>query len=650
MSTELVKKRSFVGKLVIIVFVVAAFAFGYMLAPYENTGKITAPVAAEHDHANEKQAAHAEIWTCSMHPQIRLPNPGKCPICFMDLIPLTDTSSETTPFTQLVMTPQAQKLALVQTAEVKRDHAKIPIRMVGLVYEDETRVAALTSRVDGRLDEIYINFTGVHVNQGDPMVMIWSPTLIKSQVELFESIRSEDENAVIRGAEEKLLQLGLTKEQIQEIRKKKKPILNVTLRAPITGVVTKKMAILGQFVKEGTEMFSINDLSHVWIKMDAYEMDLPWIKYGQDVTFTTPALPWRTFTGRVLFIDPTLDMKTRSVKVRVDAENFDYALKPGMFVSAELESEVDAKGKVIKSEWAGKYICPIHPRDEASATPGVCPDSKTALQPASSFGYSDDPHPQLPLVIPATAPLITGKRSIVYVEVPADKPTYDLREVSLGPRAGDKYVVYDGLKEGERVVVKGNFKIDSAMQILGKPSMMSTASATPSTDEQTPSDEEVISRITVSQEFLKELTPVLLDYFQVKKSLAEGDTAGAALAAEPFVKHVAEVKTLNLTNKAQYTWGKLAKVVATDGANIANNKDLSSQRSSFDVISETLVRTLMSFGHAMEGPLYVYYCGDVFDGKGAYWLASSKESTNPYTSVKEAKCASLEETLAPATE
>ena len=171
-------------------------------------------------------------------------------------------------------------------------------------------------------------------------------------------------------------------------------------------------------------MYTINDLSHVWVKLDAYESDMPWIRYGQNVSFTTPAVPGRKFTGKVLFLDPVLDTRTRTVKIRVDAENPDYTLRPGMFVTAELEAEVDSKGKVIKPEWAGKYICPVHPTEKGSTEPGFCPDSKMALRLASAFGYVDDPNPEFPLLIPSSAPLITGKRTIVYVEIPnQDRPT-----------------------------------------------------------------------------------------------------------------------------------------------------------------------------------------------------------------------------------
>jgi len=387
------------------------------------------------------------------------------------------------------MSEEAKMLARVQTAEVKREKAAKKLRMVGMVIDAETRVATLTSRIDGRLDEVFIDFTGVKVAKGDPMVTIWSPTLIKSQVELFESIKSKDTEGIIRGAEEKLMQYGMTKEQVERIRENKKPELYVTLRAPISGIVMKKMAVLGQFVKEGQDMFVINDLSHVWVKLDAYEPDLPWIRYGQEVTFTTPSFPGKTFKGKVIFIEPVLEMETRTIKVRVDAENPDYELKPHMFVNAELEVEIDDQGRVIKPEWVGKYICPFDPK-EVSDVPGTCPRTKQPLQPATAYGYSGIENPVLPLVVPETAVLFTGKRSLVYVEVPNQKqPTYEQRDVVLGPRAGNKYVISDGLREGERVVVKGNFEIDSSVQISGQPSMMSPVEP----EKASPSAPEVIS-------------------------------------------------------------------------------------------------------------------------------------------------------------
>jgi membrane fusion protein, copper/silver efflux system len=653
--------------------VIVAFVAGYYVSGPQHPA-VTGPASqsqalstAGHDHDpkadKEKTQAQAPgLWTCSMHPQIKLPRAGKCPICFMELIPLeTDKGFDTgVSLTQYVMSEQAKKLAEVDTAVVKRERANVKVNMVGMVYEDETRIANLPARMEGRLDEIYVDFTGMRVNKGDPMVKIWSPTLIKSQVELFETLKSsgsqkasQEDRDVVKGAEEKLIQLGLTQEQIDKIKEKKKPDLYVTLRAPISGTVMKKMAFLGQFVKEGQDMFIISDLSRVWVKMDAYETDLPWIRYGQDVTFTTPAVPGRTFQGKVLFIDPTLDTKTRSVKVRVEAENPDQILRPGMFVSAEVQAEVDESGRVIKSEWAGKYICPVHPRDEASPVPGTCPESKMPLRRASDFGYVDDTNPVFPLVIPATAPLITGKRAIVYVEVPhKERPTYELREIVLGPKGGDKYLVYKGLQEGERVVTKGNFKIDSAMQILARSSMMNpveTKQAPPTPRAQ----EEIVGRLKVPEDFLTSLNPLIREYLELKDALVDEKVEEASAHAGKLVALLKGEDAKNLDEKARKTWTDVSGTMIDGLGKLAEAKDVEVQRKAFDAPSEAFAKMLMSFRHAMGESLVVFNCPAAFDEQGAYWVEAGDNKRNPYFGRRRLKgqdmlqCAEVVEKIPP---
>ena len=644
-----------------VAIVIIAFGAGYYLSG-EHRHQIDPPAPKEHGAAVTepvKKPSRTEWWTCSMHPQIKLRQPGKCPICFMDLIPLQTDADEPADSGTLLLTMSetAKKLAEVETSPVKREQAKIKVTMVGMVVEDERRIAALTSRVDGRLDHVYVNFTGDKVTKGDPMVTIWSPTLIKAQVELFEALRGPDvEEEVVKGAEEKLVQYGLTMEQVKQIEEQKKAITSMTLSAPISGVVTQRMALLGQFVKEGTDMFIINDLSHVWVKMDAYETDMPWIRYGQDVTFTTPSIPGRTFKGKVLFIDPMLDQKTRSVKIRAEAENPDQYLKPGMFVSAELEAEVDKAGKVIKSEWAGKYICPMHPRDEASPVPGTCPDSKMELRPTASFGYADDPNPESPLVIPGTAPLITGKRAIVYVEVPdSDRPTYELREIVLGPKAGDKYVVYKGLKEGERVVTRGNFKIDSARQILARPSMMSPqehaeepkqAVAQP----QQPG-EEVIKKVQAPREFLNEWTPAIHAYLRLKQALVDEKTEDAVVYAGNLKNLLSQVNSYLLDDKAKALWQELSTNMIAALDRLEGQQEIAGMRKAFDPLSEAFARAIMMFRHVADHPLYLYFCPMASDNQGAYWVDGSEDRTNPYFGRKPfqgqdmLKCGELEEKI-----
>ena len=234
------------------------------------------------------------------------------------------------------------------------------------------------------------------------------------------------------------------------------------------------------YVDVGTRIYTVADLSNLWVKLDAYESDLVWIRYGQQVKFTTRSYPGEIFSGRVTFIDPVFNRKTRTVKLRVNVPNPDGKLKPGMFVSARVFSKAEAEGRVVDSSMSGKWVCPMHPA-VIEDKEGTCYICGMKLVPFKSPGHKNisSAGRQLPLVIPATAPLITGKRAVVYVAVAGEKGVFEGREITLGSRAGDYYIVKAGLKEGERVVVNGNFKIDSAVQILAKPSMMSPEGGAP---------------------------------------------------------------------------------------------------------------------------------------------------------------------------
>lgn len=643
----------------LLAIVAIAFVAGYFAANFQKDfagGTIAQlpPSQSDHDH-NSISEVVSKTWTCSMHPQIRLPNPGKCPICFMDLIPLEsdkDSGLEKNSL-QITMSENAARLAQIQTSPVIKAFAKYQISMIGMVFEDETRVAALTSRIEGRLDDVYVNFTGVRVNKGDPMVKIWSPTLIRGQVELFETLRGVSRNEeVVKGAEEKLIQYGLTQEQIEEIKANNKPLLNLTLLAPISGIVTKKNALLGQFVREGMEMFIINDLSHVWVKLDAYESDMPWIRYGQDVTFTASAVPGKVFRGKVLFIDPVLDTKTRSVKIRVEAENPDLLLKPGMFVSALLEAELDKDLKVVKTDWTGKYVCPIHPRDQASPIPGTCPDSKMPLRQVSEFGYSDNPNPEPPLLIPISAPLITGKRAIVFVQKSgAHTPTYELREITLGPKTSSHYVVLSGLSEGEKVVTKGAFKLDSAMQISARPSMMNESDRATPNKSDSHAEEELIERIEVTDSFREELNSVINHYLKLKEAVVEDDVNLASEELKSLVDSARKISPRKESTKAQEFWLTNFKRVSETSGRLLGTNDIEAMRRGFETISESVSRLVMGFGHNLDSNLKLYYCPMAFDNAGAYWLEKDEQKTNPYFGRKPhkgqdmLKCGELQETI-----
>ncbi len=435
------KGEKFAVRIGLLLLVVVAFIIGYLVGgDHTKTSPPGKATHSQHSDTKQEQSQADVTWTCSMHPQIQLPAPGKCPICFMDLIPVKrDSASNETEgvsLRQISLTPQARRLAEVTVHPVERRAVDVKTRMVGKVEYDETRLGDITAWMGGRIDKLYVDYTGSVVKKGQRMASIYSPELLTAQAELIQAVKAiqklerstlrlvrETAEQTATAAREKLRLLGLSNRQIEAVIERGTPSDHITLYAPMSGVVIQKDVVEGMYVKTGTRIYAIADLSVVWVMLEAYELDLPWIKLGQQVDFQTEAYPGEVFKGKVVYIDPVVNEKTRTVGVRVNVPNRGGKLKPGMFVSAVNWAE--AKGKKDK-----------------------------------------------PLVISASAPLITGKRAVVYVEVPGKEGTYEGREIVLGPRAGEYYVVEGGLSEGELVVTKGNFKIDSAVQIMARPSMM----------------------------------------------------------------------------------------------------------------------------------------------------------------------------------
>ena len=470
---------------VLVVAIGISVIIGYMARGVFGPGADEAGVSAQ-QVAREKDKA-PQRWTCSMHPQINLPKPGLCPICNMQLIPLETQEEDSSSLRELTVSENAKKLMEIQTAPVERRFVEAEVRMVGKVDYDETRLKYITAWIPGRLDRLYVDYTGVPVNKGDHMVYRYSPELLSAQEELLQALETvkdlersdigilrEMSEATVIAVREKLRLWGLKPEQIEEIETRGTTSDHMTIYAPSGGIVVHKNAHEGMYVKTGTRIYTIVDLSEVWIRLDAYESDLTWLRYGQKVEFTTEAYPGERFVGTIAFIDPILTQMTRTVKVRVNATNPKMRLKPGMFVRAVARAKVATGAKVMDAALAGKWICPMHP-DVVKEGAGKCDICQMPLVRTESLGYLGlgPTKADKPLVIPATAALVTGTRAIVYVEVPGkEKPTFEGREIVLGPRAGDYYLVRHGLTEGERVVTKGNFKLDAELQIRAKPSMM----------------------------------------------------------------------------------------------------------------------------------------------------------------------------------
>jgi Cu(I)/Ag(I) efflux system membrane fusion protein len=629
--------------------------------------------SSEADHAAE-EASEPTAWTCSMHPQIQLPKQGKCPICFMDLIPVESGGGEELDPRQIRMSKTAKELARIETSVVHRAFAEREVRMVGKVAYDETSVANITAWVPGRLDRLYADFTGITVKKGDHMVYIYSPELLATQEELqqaktaVEALGNTD-SAVLRStadvtldaAREKLRLFGLTESQIANIESSGVTSDHLTIYAPIGGVVVEKHALEGMYVQTGTRIYTIADLTQLWVIFEAYESDLPWLRYGQEVTFTSPSFPGTAFEALISFIDPGVDPKTRSVRVRAIVDNRELKLKPEMFVHGVVVSRVNGNGDVIDENLAGMWISPMHP-EVVKDRPGSCDVCGMPLVKAESLGYAsraaDDE--KAPLLVPASAPLITGKRAIVYVEVSDDEgPVFEGREVELGPRAGDSYVVMSGLSEGELVVTNGAFKIDSELQIQAKPSMMSPEGGAPPPGHQheSPGDEDTVhevaqqvaaTRVQEDEDVLDALVPVYDAYFGVQMALANDDHGGARSAARDVGDAVQKVDMKIFSHSGHERWMEISKSMVSAALKTSESDDITAARDGFFHLSKAAIMLHDSFGHAGEGNYYLTFCPMARNNAGAFWLQTENVVWNSFYGASMLRCGEIKKNLPPA--
>lgn len=623
--------------------IVIAFGLGFWLRGGSDKSDQT------HDHTTEERAENT-LYTCSMHPQIQLSDPDAlCPICGMELIPLTEDSGSSNP-RQVTLSERARKLARVQTVAVERKFVETEIRMVGKIEYDETTVRHITAWFPGRLDRMFVDYEGMPVRQGDHLVEIYSPELLAAQQELIQAARTastasgsnlgtmrETAEQTLVAVREKLRLWGLSDAQIEAIETRAKPSDHLTLYAPISGVVVDKPAREGDYVQTGSRIYTIADLSKVWVLLDAYESDLQWLHYGQDVEFETEAYPGETFQGRIAFIDPILNNKTRTIKVRVNVENPDGRLKPDMFVRAIVRAQVAEGGKVMDPELANKWISPMHP-EIVKDHPGTCDVCGMALVKAEELGFInlEDRRKEASLVIPATAPLITGKRAVVYVAVPGDEGLYEGRTVVLGPRAGDYYLVEDGLDAGERVVVNGNFKIDSAIQIQGKPSMMNPEEEKPQVELISEHLDDLETFSNVNAAFQEDLQSVYAAYLKIQEALSQDNVEAAQSTVSSFLSALENVDMSVLSGSAHTAWMEALPTLEKSAQALQKASSLDAARTAFDPLSQAMIATAKQFGSSES--LFVYHCPMAFDFQGADWLQNTAGTKNPFFGSEMFKC------------
>jgi membrane fusion protein, copper/silver efflux system len=623
-----------------LLLLVAAFAIGYWVGstPLTDDGQGTQQAAGE-----------SQQWVCSMnythHPADTSDHFRKCKFCGMDLIKADAVAAGPRTF---AVSAEAYALMDIQTARVERRFVESELRMVGKVRYDETRVKTLTSWVPGRLDRLFVDYTGVPVRKGDHMVELYSPELVATQEELLVAVRTVEKlrdsdseftkrtaQRTVDAAREKLRLLGLLPDQIKEIEAKGSASDTLTIRAPMGGIVIEKQARQGMYVKTGTPIYTIADLSQVWVKLDAYEADLAWLRYGHPVTLTTEAYPGELFKGTIAFIDPILNERTRTVKVRVNVPNPKGKLKPNMFVRATVRASVAEGGRVMASSLAGKYVCPMHP-EEIKDSKGTCGICGMDLVSTESLGYvaAKEGEDAKPLVIPASAPLITGKRAIVYVQEPkSSQPTFTGYEIVLGPRAGDYYIVKSGLKEGDIVVTNGNFKIDSALQLQAKKSMMSPDGAASGSHAKAPEPQ------VMPEEFVAPFAAFVKDYMALKDAMV-----GESL--EDVHQRAADLRG-KLPSTDVSSWTKQTPAISKALDALAKAEDMDTVHRQFSRLSNGLIAVLTAYGSPTGTPLHRIHCPMVLDNKGAFWISATKEVHNPYSPKMMPKCGFHKETYPP---
>ncbi len=477
----------------------------------QRQGWISAGGSGDHQHAS---AGEQNVrYICPMMCTAPQSEPGRCPVCAMELVPAT--SGGDTDGRSIQIDPAARRVANIRTSAVQSIPMIHTIRAIGELRYDEGTRRTISAYVDGRLDRLFADYTGMVVQKGDHLALVYSPRLYSSQVELllakqaWQKSESSVASRVVRSskdiyesAKQRLIELGMTEPQIVQLEQAGKANSRLHLCAPISGTVIEKFAVEGAYVKEGQPIYQLADLSTVWLMLELFPEDAATVRYGQKVEAEVQSLPGQTFVGRVAFVDPNVDPRTRTVGVRVVIPNHEGLLRVGDYAKAIVQVPVSkggvGQGAVYDPELANKWISPRHPHIVESS-PGACRVCGVALVPATQFGFANAPTPDNEsLVVPRESVLMAGNSSVVYVE--SAPGHFEIRRVVLGPTSGDQIAILSGVSEGEQVAMRGNFLIDSQMQLAGNPSLIDPTKAGPLTDEDQVSAAVIAALSSLSEE------------------------------------------------------------------------------------------------------------------------------------------------------
>ncbi len=540
------------------------------------------------------ESTESQMWTCSMHPQIMQPEPGDCPICGMDLIP-AESGAEGLAANEIKMTENAMALANIQTTIVGNtsDSEENSLLLSGKIMPNEEGNAVQASYFEGRIEKLNINFTGEEVRKGQLLATIYAPALVAAQQELLTAASmKESQPALYKAVRNKLKLWKLSESQIDKIEASGKVQENFPIYATVSGTVSEKMAEEGDYVKQGQPIVKVSNLSTVWAMFDAYENQISQLKEGQKITVTTNAYPSKEFEATISFLDPSLNTQSRTVSVRAILNNKEGLFKPGMFVTSKVQ-------------------------------------------------MSRSNEKQSNISIPASAVLWTGKRSLVYVKTNPSEPIFEMREVGLGAKQGNMYIILDGLKNGEEVVTNGTFTVDAAAQLQGKKSMMNSSGQ----EEIDPKNHLAeIERQEVPLKFQNQLKIVFDNYMVIEKALVNDNSETPKTAANELLKSIKNVDMTLVNDEPGHShWMLLEKELRQSASAISKTSDIKEQRDYFSSLSAHLINAIKTFG--INKKVYVDYCPMVNEDSGAFWLSTEKEILNPYYGASMLRCGEISDEI-----
>ena len=551
-----------------ILIVVIALIVGVLIGLWTGGG---------HKHTDEELGTETEhtIWTCSMHPQIRQDGPGSCPICGMDLTPLAQEEEESDlPAGALKMSATAMQLANIRTLTIGREESNMELRLSGKLTVDQEHLFAQNAHVGGRIENLMVNTIGEYVQAGKQIASIYSPELINAQRELLQAYQSrEDYPALYKAVEEKFQLWKVKPDQIQKIISSGKVQENLPIYANASGYVMRKNVSKGDYLQGGEVLYELADLKKLWLEFDVFEKEAFSIKKGMKVDYYFNAMPGKTFSGKLDFIEPILDPVTRTFKARVNILNPNLSFKPEML--------------------------------------------------ATGIVYINIPNDGSSIVIPKSAVMWTGKNSVVYVKHETDNQIgFQMRPVVLGMALEDSYVVSEGLEIGEEIVVEGTFSVDAAAQLANKPSMMNRAH---------PAEHRVAlpASIELNSDQKLRLQPLYESYFKLKDALVKDDQQGASQAFTHFLKDWKGLDWKKFPVEVQQmlkTTDGLRKLETNNRGTLSSLEDIRKDFLSLSTVLVTLTKSIKN----IDQTVFLQHCPMVDNDQGADWLSQEKEVLNPY--------------------